>query len=141
MIKPHFIFKSYSNFFKVYVDNLEQLSVVQIKEILDFVQKRRGFFDFDTYTFKIQKKMDFEEFCTLCNDANLVIDLQNCQFNNQIDLEEKKDVDVKIDFGKHKGCFFKDLPDSYIIWLRKNYLGKFKDTIVQEYEKRALSVT
>lgn len=142
MIKPHFTFQGYTNFFKVHVDNLEQLSVDQIKKILDFVQKRRGFFDFETYEFKIQKKMDFKEFKVLCEDAKLEVVLKEFEGKQQLHKNiqnENVQTDTKIDFGKYKGKFFKELPDSYIIWLRRNYVGKFKDIIVQEYKKRALN--
>ena len=55
MTKPYFIFTKYANSFSVHIQNLEQLSVEQIQNIQTFVEQRKGVFDFETYSFVIQK--------------------------------------------------------------------------------------
>ncbi|MEA3228941.1 MAG: hypothetical protein U9P38_07710, partial [Campylobacterota bacterium] len=76
MIKPNFIFTKYYNHFNVYVKNLENLSVEQIQEIEDFVEKRYGFFNFETYSFQVQKRLDFDDFVTLMKISGFEADFK-----------------------------------------------------------------
>jgi hypothetical protein len=125
-----FVFTSLKNSFKVYIENLEKLSVEQIIEIEEFVSKRKGLFDFNTYTFSIQKKIDFFEFEQLIKYANI----------NAICREEalEKGSQERVGFGYYKGMLYSELPDSYIIWLNSNYIGSDKKIITQEIKKRRL---
>lgn len=131
MEKPIFKFKKYANSFQVYVENLEELSVEQIQEIESFVTDRKGIFDFQTYSFIIQKRLDFQEFLSLI-------------MHSQIDafcLEEiaiTKASEPRIGFGQYKGMYYSELPDSYIVWLRSNYRGYERDIIEKELLKRKL---
>ena len=128
MIKAHLSFTQHYNSFSVVVKNLEKLSVEQIQEIEAFVQKRKGIFDFNTYTFVIQKKIDFNMFVTLINNSNINA---YCQ-ENVISKKEYK----RIGFGQYKGMQYNELPDSYMLWLKSNYHGYEKDDINKELQKR-----
>lgn len=128
--KPHYIFTKLYNSFSVHVANLEQLSVSQIQRIEFFVKERKGIFDFSTYTFVIQKKLEFEEFVLLLKKSE--IDAL-CEENFL-----KTQQTQKIEFGKYKGLAYSDLPDSYLLWLKSNYSGKNRDTIDAELKFRNL---
>ncbi|MDD2567255.1 MAG: hypothetical protein PHS10_04645, partial [Thiovulaceae bacterium] len=71
MPQPLFIFTRHANSFSVRVDNLEKLDISQIREIERFIHERKGVFDFQTYTFVIQKRIEFEEFCMLLNHLGI----------------------------------------------------------------------
>ena len=71
MIKPHLIFTKYKNSFSVNVSNMEKLSVAQIQEVEYFVSARKGIFNFETYCFEIQKKIEFPEFISLLKHVGL----------------------------------------------------------------------
>jgi len=127
---PHFVFTKLHNSFSVYVANLEQLSVEQIRCIESFVEQRKGIFDFNTYTFVIQKRVEFGEFVLL---------LQKSEINAQCEEKfQKIEQTQKVEFGKYKGLAYNDLPDSYLLWLKSNYSGKNRETIETELRFRNL---
>ncbi|MCW8894534.1 MAG: DUF3820 family protein [Sulfurimonas sp.] len=130
MKKAHFIFTKLANSFSVHVQNLEELSVEQIQEIQTFVSARKGVFDFETYTFAIQKKIEFRDFISL---MKLTIANSTCE-ENILKTQQKE----KVEFGKYKGMFYSELPDSYLLWLKSNYRGKNRDIIDAEISFRTL---
>ena len=130
MATPTFIFTSFGSSFKVVVENLEKLSVEQIQSIELFVQNRKGIFDFTNYTFSIQKRIDFFEFEKLVESTNLKA---HCILK---ELAKKKEY--RVGFGQYKGMFYSELPDSYLIWLKSNYIGSDKKHIESEIKKRRL---
>lgn len=130
MSKPHFLFTKYANSISVHVKNLEQLSVAQIQSIEAFVRERKGIFDFSSYTFTIQKRLEFDEFISLLQSTSLDA---TCE-EKVINIQQRE----RIEFGKYKGMLYCDIPDSYLIWLKSNYMGKDRDTIEAELKFREL---
>ncbi|HEY9203656.1 MAG TPA: DUF3820 family protein [Sulfurimonas sp.] len=128
--KPHFIFTKLHNSFSVYVKNLEQLSVEQIRRIEAFALQRKGVFDFNTYTFVIQKRLEFEEFVLLLQKS----DLDALCEENFVKTQQTQ----RVEFGKYKGLAYSDLPDSYLLWLKSNYSGKNREIIDAELKFRNL---
>lgn len=130
MNKAHLIFTRYTNSFSVLVKNLEDLSVEQIQEIEAFVSNRNGIFDFDTYTFTIQKKLEFNEFVSLIEYTSLKATCEEIVLK----IQQK----VKVEFGKYKGMFYSDIPDAYLLWLKSNYRGKDRDIVDAELSFRTI---
>lgn len=130
MPKPHFIFTKYKNSFSVHVKNLEELSVKQIHEIESFVDQRKGYFNFDTYTFAIQKKLEYKDFLKLLDTLHVEA------FVEEVIYETKSNT--RISFGQYKGMLYDELPDSYLLWLNNNYIGKDRELICSEITKRTL---
>lgn len=130
MITPCFEFTSYKNSFCVFVNNLEELSVDTIKKIENFVKERNGLFDFNSYSFVIQKRVEFNEFVKLLQNTTLKA---TC-----IEKFIVKKQLLRIGFGQYKGVFYNELPDSYLLWLKGNYSGKDRDIIHKELKTRTL---
>ena len=130
MAKAHFIFTKYSNSISVHVKNLEQLSVAQIQDIEAFVRTRKGIFDFGSYTFTIQKKLEFSEFLALITKSSIDAICEEKSLN----VQQRE----RVEFGKYKGMLYCDIPDSYLWWLKSNYSGKDRDTIEAEIKFREL---
>ena len=130
MPKPHFIFTKYQNSFRVNVPNLEELNVDDIWAIENFVKKRKGYFDFETYSFVIQKRLEFEEFEKLIQQSSLDVSIENRPL-----IRKTK---PRIGFGQYKGVYYDELPDSYLLWLKNNYMGREKSYIDEEIKKRNL---
>ena len=130
MAKPSFIFTSLRNSFSVHIPNLESLSVEQIQEIESFVHTRKGVFDFSTYKFSVQKRMEYVEFIKLIDSLSLDV---NCS-NNPLVIKAKP----RVGFGQYKGMQYSELPDSYLLWLHGNYSGSDKSIILQEIKTRRL---
>ncbi|MCF6340375.1 MAG: DUF3820 family protein [Sulfurimonas sp.] len=130
MTKPQFIFIKQKNSFSVHIENLEKLSVEQIQAIETFVSARKGIFDFESYTFVIQKKLEFNEFISLLKYSSI-----DAKCKEKIMLRK---TDAKIEFGKYKGMSYNEVPDSYLLWLKANYRGKDRDTIDIELQARNL---
>ena len=130
MVYPEFHFTQYKNSYKVQIPNLESLHVKQIQEIQKFVQERKGFFDFETYSFVIQKRLDYENFVKLLDSLGMKANVIE-EF-----LETKKAK--RIGFGKYKGVAYNELPDSYLLWLKSSYKGSERKYIEEELKKRQL---
>jgi len=128
MSKPHFVFTKYANSIGVHVKNLEQLSVAQIQNIEAFVRERKGIFDFHSYTFTIQKKLEFNEFISLIKNASLEA---TCE-EKIINIQQRE----RVEFGKYRGMLYCDLPDAYLLWLKSNYMGKDRDIVEAELKFR-----
>lgn len=130
MNKAQLLFTEFKNSFSVHIQNLEELSVEQIQEIQNFVSVRRGVFDFNTYTFVIQKRLSFKEFVTLISNS----DIQATCKEKFIETEDR----ARVEFGQYKGLFYSEVPDSYLIWLKSNYRGKDRDDLDKELNIRGL---
>jgi len=130
MVKAQLVFTKYAHSYKVDIPNLEELSVQQIKQLQDFVSFRNGMFDFDTYSFKIQKTLEYHEFVKLIKELNIE---STCKENRELYKEIPR-----VGFGQYKGMPISDLPDSYLLWLKSNYHGEQKDIFLKEITKRKL---
>ncbi|WP_415398468.1 putative quorum-sensing-regulated virulence factor [Sulfurimonas sp. CS5] len=130
MTKAHLVFTKYHNSYRVDVRNLEQLSVEQIQELQNFVESRKGIFDFTSYSFVIQKRIEFHEFMTLIQYSNIKA---RCE-ENIITVKSQP----RVGFGQYKGMQYSDLPDSYMLWLKTNYRGYDRELVEAELKKRNL---
>ena len=130
MSQARFIFTKHPNSFSVFVENLEQLSVAEIQNIETFVTTRQGFFDFESYTFSIPKRLNFDEFLTLLGHVEIDV---KCE-EKTLEIQSYK----KIEFGQYKGMFYSELPDSYLVWLKSSYRGIDRDSIDRELKRRNL---
>ena len=130
MTKAHLVFTKYHNSYRVDVKNLEQLSVEQIQELQHFVESRKGIFDFNTYSFVIQKRVEFHEFVALIEYTDIKA---RCE-ENIIEVKSQP----RVGFGQYKGMQYSDLPDSYMLWLKSNYRGYDRELIEAELTKRSL---
>lgn len=129
MPRPRLCFKAHANSLSVKVLNMESLEVAQIMELEAFVRSRRGVFDFEHYTFALQKRVTFEEFDFLLKSLGI-----------DVSLEEEFEVsptEPRVAFGQYKGLRFSEIPDGYLEWLKRNYFGSQKNLIEKEIEKRA----
>jgi len=130
MSKPILVFTAFKNSFRVVVKNLESLSVIQIQDIEKFVSTRKGVFDFTTYSFVIQKKIEFKEFVKIIKLSTLDA---SC-----IDNPVVSQVKPRVSFGQYKGMLYSELPDSYLLWLKENYSGAQKSILQEELKNRRL---
>jgi hypothetical protein len=130
MIKAQLLFTKHTNSFSVNIQNLEELSVKQIQELQSFVESRRGVFDFNTYSFVIQKRLEFQEFLALIKSSEI-----EAVCKEKV-LETKSSQ--RIEFGKYKGLFYSEVPDSYLSWLKTNYRGNDREILDIELKSRNL---
>ncbi len=130
MPKADLLFEPHRNSFSVQVRNLESLSVDEIKQLQEFVSKRKGIFDFGSYTFTIQKRLSFQEFEKII--ALSSIDAR-CSFK-----EVHQKTQPRVAFGQYKGMLYKDLDDAYLRWLYGNYKGYQRDEVEKEIKRRGL---
>ena len=130
MSKAYLFFTQYTNSYGVQIINLEQLSVKQIQELEYFVSSRNGVFNFETYSFTIQKRLDFNQFLSLITHSKIEA---ICKENIPIVKAQPR-----ISFGQYKGMQYNELPDSYMLWLSNNYRGYDRDAIEKELKYRGL---
>lgn len=130
MPKAHLVFTHFHNSYSVKIPNLEQLSVEQIQELEKFASSRKGVFDFESYSFVIQKRVEFYEFVALIQHSNIDAKLQE----NII----VRETEPRIGFGQYKGMQYNELPDSYMIWLKTSYRGYDREKVEKELKRRNL---
>lgn len=130
MIKADLIFTQHAKSFRVKIKNLEKLTVEQIQEIESFVKKRNGIFDFHTYSFSIQKKIEFQEFVELVEQSNVVATCK--EYVLQVEFQPR------VGFGQYKGMQYNELPNSYMLWLKTNYRGQDREIIDKELIRRKI---
>ena len=128
MNKAKLTFTRHKNSFSVHIENLETLPVPQIQELQNFVEQRKGIFDFDTYTFSIQKKLEFDDFVTLIQKCDIKA---TCRHNIP-----KTPQNIQVEFGKYKGMLYSELPDVYLLWLKGNYRGSQRGIVDAEVKSR-----
>ena len=130
MATPQLHFKAHNNSFSVHISNLESLSVEQIQRFEEFTKSRKGIFDFQTYTFYIQKRVGYSEFVTLLKMLEI-----DAYVSEVIPRELQK---PRVPFGQYKGLFYSDVPDSYLMWLVANHHGSERQNIENERKSRGL---
>ena len=130
MVIPQLIFTQYTNSYSVWIPNLEKLSVEQIQQLQKFTDARKGIFDFEKYSFKIRKKMEFYEFVSLIKHLGIV---STCRENIIV-----KKSQPRIGFGQYKGMQYNELSDSYMLWLKTNYRGYERELLEEELKRRSL---
>jgi len=130
--KVELLFTQHKNSFSVVVKNMLDLEVAQIQQLQEFVTQRHGYFDFHTYSFSLQKRMNYAEFKKLLEAVNIDADIQERVIPNAAVSQQR------VAFGKYKGMFYNELPDSYLLWLRHNYNGPQRALITKELKKRKL---
>jgi len=129
-MKAHLLFSERYNSYSVKVVNLEQLSVPQIQELEKFVVNRKGIFDFNSYSFSIQKRLEFYEFTLLMKKLNMDV---RCEENIVLKVSQPR-----IGFGQYKGMQYNELTNSYMLWLKTNYSGYDREKIEKELKRRNL---
>ena len=130
MAKAQLFFTECKNSFSVYIKNLEELTIEQIKQLEHFVSTRRGVFDFNTYSFAIQKRLSFKEFVYLIERSGIEATCKETLIETS--------AMPRVEFGQYKGMYYSELPDSYLLWLKSNYRGKDKETLESELNRRGL---
>ncbi|WP_039920038.1 hypothetical protein [Sulfurimonas gotlandica] len=130
MTKAHLVFTKYHNSYSVHVKNLEKLTVPEIQIWEKFVYDRKGIFDFSSYTFVIQKRLEFNDFVALLKSLN--IEARCEEYIREVKSQPR------VGFGQYKGMQYSDLADSYMIWLKTNYRGYDRELIDAELKKRNL---
>ena len=114
---PLLIFTKYKNSFTVHVENLEQLDVSQIQQLQDFVSSRNGVFDFESYTFSIQKKLEYDEFRSLLKHSSIDATCKEKRVKSPQNIQ---------------------LPEPYLLWLKGNYRGNQRDIVDAEIKNRGI---
>jgi hypothetical protein len=130
MSRPHLVFTKHTNSYTVYIKNLEQLTVPEIQRLESFVDARNGLFDFSTYKFTINKKLEFNDFVFLLRSINL-----DAYYEENI---VEKTSQPRVGFGQYKGMQYSDLTDSYMLWLKANYRGYERELVDAELKIRNL---
>ncbi|EHP31163.1 hypothetical protein SMGD1_2641 [Sulfurimonas gotlandica GD1] len=106
------------------------MTVPEIQIWEKFVYDRKGIFDFSSYTFVIQKRLEFNDFVALLKSLN--IEARCEEYIREVKSQPR------VGFGQYKGMQYSDLADSYMIWLKTNYRGYDRELIDAELKKRNL---
>lgn len=138
MALPLLRFVAYKDYFTVTVENLTQLTVAQIRQLEAFALERRSRLDFETATMRIWKRIDFNHFNKILEGASIAADTIESEVLRPDTVSTAPVQDPVIGFGKHRGKRYRDIPDSYLLWLKGNYSGPERGLIEDELTRRSL---
>lgn len=131
---PLLRFIAFNDHVEIVVENLTALSVAQIKQLEAFASQRRGLLDFTTARISLRKRIDFTHFNKIIEAAGIYADTIESQIvQNEIPTKPEEPI---IGFGKYRGLKYSDIPDNYLLWLKKNYRGAETGFITDECQKR-----
>ena len=140
MAEPYLVYRQFSHFFVLDIDNLSELSVTQIQELEAFARVRNGLFDFKKAQIKITKRIEMHHLVQLFATTSLQPYIKEYEGSEHLAKgEDKEAVAIPIGFGKHRGTLYSDLPAEYLLWLKRNYKGREREFILGELMRRGLS--
>lgn len=134
MALPLLRFVAYSEYYTVTVENLTALTVAQIQELEAYARQRRGRLDFATGRMRIAKRIDFDHFNKTLELCGIKADTVASEVINQLETPSN----AAVGFGKYKGMCYSELPEEYLLWLKRNYHGREREFIEQELRSRSL---
>ena len=138
MAVPLLRFVAYRDYYIVKVENLTELSVAQIRQLEAYAHERRSVLDFERSSMRIWKRIDYDHFNKTLELAGIVADTIESEVVRQTGLQNHPIPDPAIGFGKYKGMHYKELPEEYLLWLKRNYNGPERALIEQELQNRSL---
>jgi hypothetical protein len=133
MVRPSLQFIAHYDYYTVKVNNLHELTVVQIQELEKFASDRRGRLDFATAMMRIGKRIDFDDFNRVLEFSGIKADTVESEIKVR---EKQKSADAAIGFGKYRGMHYSEIPSDYLLWLKKNYQGQERRFIEHELQSR-----
>lgn len=140
MAQPYLVYKQFSRFFLLDIQNLSELSVTQIQELEAFAKARNGMFDFKKAQIKITKRIEAHHLAQLFSHTKLQPYIKEFEKSDEsLSSASEEAVPITIGFGKHRGTLYGDLPGDYLQWLKRNYKGNERDFILNELQRRGLS--
>jgi hypothetical protein len=138
MALPLLRFVAYRDFYIVKVENLTQLTVPQIKQLEAFATERRSTLDFNKASIKIWKRIDYDHFNKTLELAGIVANTIESEIAKPQDAPQQPRHSPKVGFGKYKGLSYSELPNDYLLWLKRNYNGPERSAIENELQARSL---
>lgn len=138
MAIPLLRFVAYRDYYTVTIENLTALTVPQIKMLESYAAERRSVLDFATATMRIWKRIDYAHFNKTLEYAGIVADTIESEIARPDAAPAAPAADPVIGFGKHRGMRYRDIPESYLLWLKNNYSGPERGVIEAELSRRGL---
>lgn len=143
MTLPRLRFVAYHDYYIITIENLTALSVPQIQQLEAFAAARRSRLDFNRSSIRIWKRIDFEHFNQTLQHAGILAETLEpdgtaVKAEPSRQAEAPKHVTAKVGFGKHRGLAYAELPDDYLLWLKRNYQGRERVFIEEELAARNL---
>jgi len=101
--------------------NFNDLGHLTIKKLEEFSLKRNGYFRYDLKQFGIKRKLNNKHILKIFEFLEIdVIILESSKTMENLSISNER-----VDFGKHKGCMWKDIPLDYLKWLYKTNENKY----------------
>lgn len=134
MALPLLRFVAYADYYTVTIENLAALTVPQIQQLETYALQRRGRLDFSNASMRIAKRITFDHFNKTLELCGITADTIQSEVLSQIGTMP----DATVGFGKYKGMCYSELPQEYLLWLKRNYQGHEREFVEQELRNRSL---
>jgi len=115
-----------------YIKNYAKLDAFSLQSLIEFALERGGFFREDMHRFSLKKRADLEYMQKLFSLAGLEVFIrepkgiehlaQNAKYGVKSIVAPAAASEV-INFGKHRGELWGDLPLSYLKWIQGSMQG------------------
>jgi len=115
-----------------YIKNYAKLDAFSLQSLIEFALERGGFFREDMHRFSLKKRADLEYMQKLFSLAGLEVFIrepkgieilrENAKYGVKSIVAPSVATEV-INFGKHKGELWGDLPLSYLKWIQGSMQG------------------
>ena len=115
-----------------YIKNYKSLDAYSLQSLVEFALERGGFFREDMHRFSLKKRADLEYMQKLFSLAGLEVfvrepkGLEHLAQNSKYGVKSLKPPAVAsevINFGKHRGELWGDLPTTYLKWIQGSMKG------------------
>jgi len=111
------------------IKNYDQLDENGIQELIEFAERRGGFFREDLKRFSIRKRapVEYLEEIFKCSGIDVSITEPHYEVFKQARNMPPKELETTINFGKYKGEKWGDLPTEYLMWIKGAMQGHNAD--------------
>ncbi len=103
------------------IKNYVDLDVLTLQKIKEFALNRNGYFRHDLEQFGIKRKLNEKDilqiFKLLDINVNIIVSSEKSEDNSM--------ASQIVDFGKHSGLRWSDVPLNYLEWLSNKYENRF----------------
>jgi len=132
------------------IKNYNELDENAIQELIEFAEIRGGFFREDLKRFSIRKRASVEYLQEIFRRSGIDVQISEPLLQTYVATVRNmppREADETINFGKHKGQKWGELPSEYLMWIKasmKGYNAEIAKTILsyrKGQEKKEQAVT
>ena len=109
------------------IKNYNELDENAIQELIEFAEMRGGFFREDLKRVSIRKRASIEYLQAIFKGSGIEVQISEALAPQRIIAGQRnmppREAEETVNFGKHKGEKWGDLPTEYLMWIKASMQG------------------